>query len=91
MSHRCQVETHLRPEILNEVSNRSPAWELTLQPQWIPYVPRTLTLKTILWFAQRAYLSLLHDLGAHSHYYTKQDLPEAFVSRNSVSYEVGTS
>ena len=30
----------------------------------------------------------MYDLGAHSHYYTKQDLPEAFVSINSVSYEV---
>jgi hypothetical protein len=29
--------------------------------------------------------------GAHSHLYAKRHVPEAFVSRNSVSYEVGTS
>ena len=41
---------------------------------------------------ESAFVALVqYDLGAHSHYYTKQDVPEDFVGRNSVSYEVGTS
>ena len=55
LSNRYRVETHLRPENLSDVSSRSAVWELTLQPQWTPYVQRTLTLKTVLWFAQRAH------------------------------------
>jgi hypothetical protein len=47
LSNRCQVKTRLIPENLSEVS-RFPSRELTLQPQWILYVPRTLTLITIM-------------------------------------------